>query len=322
MRRMPERFRAARALLLGGILLAGCAGGPDLRRVLAERERRIEELQRREARARSERQRAVERVQELEAQLALLRSEVQQLRSRRWETVRIGGERTASATTLRRSRRAERARRVEPPEPGSEEPTEAPGEAEGEPLALTLHGGADAGAAHGPIEGDLGVVDVPPAEPAEAAPPARLLASAGPASGAGPVSASGTQAGASRPAFLAAYRKALQALGSGRFEQALEALAEAERVGVPRRLRGAVRYWRAEALYGARRYREALAAFEAFLAEHGGERRAPDALWKVSLCKTRLGDERGARDARRRLIERYPGSMAARLAARDEEERS
>lgn len=70
-----------------------------------------------------------------------------------------------------------------------------------------------------------------------------------------------------------------------------------------------------EALVGMRRgrFREALALLDRAVASHPDSAAAPEALyWAGNLRYVKDGDQAALDEARKRLVERYPGSPAAR----------
>ncbi len=309
---------AACGVVLGLVTIGGCAGGASLERMLAERGRRIASLEAERNALRKARSRSEARVQELEARLALLRAEVTQLRSGRWRTVRLGA--SAEDALVRREAEPHGSRGGSAEGRARRSAVREAREARSERLVLRVHASPSAPSAPTVTE------DRP--TPGARAEPSFVSAPLDVSSrdaydtsrfGSGDRAAASPRGVPRVDAALQGYRAALRSLRAGRFEEAHRLLEGLQGGALPARLREGVRYWSAEALYGMARYREALVRFEHFLAAHASSRRAPDALWKVSLCRERLGDEAGARNARRRLLERYPASVAARMAAREED---
>ena len=117
---------------------------------------------------------------------------------------------------------------------------------------------------------------------------------------------------------LEGYGRALELFQERRFAESFTAFERFLAVH-PNHPRAAhARYWRAEALYVQRRYARARTAFRDYLDRHPSGAKAADAVFKVALCNRRLGDEDGAERELARLRRDYPGSGAARLAARQE----
>ena len=116
----------------------------------------------------------------------------------------------------------------------------------------------------------------------------------------------------------ALYRGALGDLRARRFAQALDGFDRILNESGSHHLAASARYWRAEVLYIQRRYRDALAGFQAYLRRHADGSKAPDALLKVSLCRRRMGDRAGAQRALEQLRRDYPTSIAARTLMRED----
>ena len=74
------------------------------------------------------------------------------------------------------------------------------------------------------------------------------------------------------------------------------------------------RYWIGETWYAQGRYLQAIWAFEEVLHFHPRHSKAADALFKIALCRQRLGEGDVARILWRRVVGEYPGTPAAHLA--------
>ena len=72
-----------------------------------------------------------------------------------------------------------------------------------------------------------------------------------------------------------------------------------------------VRFWLGNALYGKRDYKEAIAAFRAFVAAAPENPRAPEALLALANTQAEMKDARGARKTIEDLVKTYPQSEAA-----------
>jgi tol-pal system protein YbgF len=114
------------------------------------------------------------------------------------------------------------------------------------------------------------------------------------------------------------YRSALSLVRSQAFERALPALASFVRSYPDHPYADNARYWRGEVLYVLRRYREATQAFERVVTHHPNGNKAPDALLKMAECQRRTGHLEAARKTLKRLTSRYPDSVAARIASRED----
>ena len=75
------------------------------------------------------------------------------------------------------------------------------------------------------------------------------------------------------------------------------------------------RFWLGNALYGKRDYKEAIAAFRAFVAGAPDHPRAPEALLAMANCQAEMKDTRGARKTLDDLIKAYPSPKPRRPAS-------
>jgi tol-pal system protein YbgF len=149
---------------------------------------------------------------------------------------------------------------------------------------------------------------VPPAAPSQTpnpAPPARPLR--GPRSELQPGMPSGTL----DPRALPAYEAALALVRAGRCEDALGAFS-AFLVRYPDHPHADnAMYWRGECFLQRGETQRAISEFEGLLARFPAGNKVPDALYKLSLGRRRLGDTAGADEAARRLLEEHPDSEPA-----------
>ncbi len=74
-------------------------------------------------------------------------------------------------------------------------------------------------------------------------------------------------------------------------------------------------YWLAEAFYDQKRFQAALVEFKKVIDNYAHGNKVPDALLKLGYCHAMLGDLAAARKALQQVIERYPASNPASLAA-------
>jgi tol-pal system protein YbgF len=74
-------------------------------------------------------------------------------------------------------------------------------------------------------------------------------------------------------------------------------------------------YWLGESLYDRKLYRDALAAFHAVVERHPRGNKVPDALLKLGFCHLALDEKDQARAALKRVIDMFPRSQPAALAA-------
>lgn len=75
-------------------------------------------------------------------------------------------------------------------------------------------------------------------------------------------------------------------------------------------------YWLGEAYYDQRDYKTALAEFRKVVKRYPEGNKAPDALLKIGYCYAKLGNDADARDVLTQVVEIYPKTEAAKLAAR------
>jgi tol-pal system protein YbgF len=116
------------------------------------------------------------------------------------------------------------------------------------------------------------------------------------------------------------YDEAIALLRAGEFDKSSQALAAFQKRWPASGYSAAARYWQGNALYGKRDYKEAIAAFRAFLAKAPDSERAPEALLAIANSQAEMKDKAGARKTLDDLIKAYPKSEAAvagkeRLAA-------
>jgi tol-pal system protein YbgF len=74
-------------------------------------------------------------------------------------------------------------------------------------------------------------------------------------------------------------------------------------------------YWLAETHYVRGQYNEALAAFRKVIEQYPQSAKMPDALLKVGYCQQELGDREAARRSLQEVMRQFPDTTAARLAA-------
>lgn len=108
-----------------------------------------------------------------------------------------------------------------------------------------------------------------------------------------------------------AFEEALATIRGGDFDRASVQLGNFQR-----RYAGSVygdqaRFWLGNALYGKRDYKEAIAAFRAFVTAAPEHPRAPEALLALANCQAEMKDPRAARRTIEELMKSYPQSEAA-----------
>lgn len=114
------------------------------------------------------------------------------------------------------------------------------------------------------------------------------------------------------------YQLALGHVAARRFDEALSALAAFLARHPQHPYADNAMYWRGEILYARRDYASAERELLEMLRRFPRGNKVPDALFRLGLCRQRQGDIDGARAIFRRLRAEHPGSVAARLASREE----
>jgi tol-pal system protein YbgF len=108
-----------------------------------------------------------------------------------------------------------------------------------------------------------------------------------------------------------AYDEAIAIIRGGDFDKAVAAFGNFQRRYPGSPFTNSVRYWSANALYGKREYREAIAAYRAFVAAAPEHPRAAEALLALANSQAEMKDNRGARRTIEELMKTYPQSEAA-----------
>lgn len=117
---------------------------------------------------------------------------------------------------------------------------------------------------------------------------------------------------------VAEYQAALQLVSARRFEDAFAALSAFLRAHPDHPYADNAMYWRAETLYARRDFRGAELELSEMVRRFPQGNKVPDALLRLGFCRQRQGDPEGARQYFRRVVAGYPGSVAARLASRED----
>lgn len=107
------------------------------------------------------------------------------------------------------------------------------------------------------------------------------------------------------------YDEALALMRAGEFDKAITAFAAFLRRHPGSGYAEAARFWSANALYGKRDYKEAVAAFRAFVTASPRHPRAPEALLALANSQAEMKDRPGARKTIDELMKTYPQSEAA-----------
>ena len=108
-----------------------------------------------------------------------------------------------------------------------------------------------------------------------------------------------------------AYEDAVAVIRGGEFDKAAQALTLFQRRYPGSAYTDSVRFWQGNVSYGKREYKEAIAAFRAFVSAAPGHARAPEALLALANSQAEMKDPRGARRTIEELMKAYPQSEAA-----------
>jgi tol-pal system protein YbgF len=104
------------------------------------------------------------------------------------------------------------------------------------------------------------------------------------------------------------YTKGNYALALSGFKDYLTSFPDGE-------FAGNAQYWIGESLYSLGQYKEALIEFDKVLADHPLSPKAPGAMLKKGFCFDAIGRGDDARSTYQKVIDTYPASDAARIAA-------
>lgn len=133
-----------------------------------------------------------------------------------------------------------------------------------------------------------------------------------------PPPASRAQPGTRDPAdgdIRAQYRRAYDALKAGDHASAVAGFRAFVQRHSGSDLADNARYWLGESFYDKRDYRAALTEFRKVVNDYPQGNKVPDALLKIGYCHIALGESTNARSVLAQLIEIYPRSNPAALAA-------
>ncbi len=114
------------------------------------------------------------------------------------------------------------------------------------------------------------------------------------------------------------YQAALGHVAGRRFDEALGALDAFLRAHPQHPYADNAMYWRGEVLYARRDYDAAERELAEMVRRFPQGNKVPDALLRLGFCRQRQGDVEGARTYFRRVRAEHPGTVAARLASRED----
>ena len=113
------------------------------------------------------------------------------------------------------------------------------------------------------------------------------------------------------PAEKRAHDDAMAMLRTGDFDRAASQLGSVLRRYPASGYAPSLRFWLANAQYGRRDYKEAIAQFRGFVAAAPEHPRAPEALLAVANSQAEMKDNKGAKKTIDELLKAYPRSEAA-----------
>jgi tol-pal system protein YbgF len=114
----------------------------------------------------------------------------------------------------------------------------------------------------------------------------------------------------------AEYRAAVELVKSGSKDDAVAALRKFLESHARHEYADNAQYWLGEAYYGAKDYKNALMEFRATIETYPRGNKVPDALLKVGYCYSALGQTEKARAVLEQVVNLYPKTEPASLAAK------
>jgi len=111
------------------------------------------------------------------------------------------------------------------------------------------------------------------------------------------------------------YQEGIALLKAGRAREARQRFETFAREFSTHALADNALYWLGETYYAESRWLDAVKAFREVVRAYPDGNKVPDAMLKSALCYQALGEARTARDVFRQVVELYPKSAAARIAA-------
>jgi tol-pal system protein YbgF len=112
----------------------------------------------------------------------------------------------------------------------------------------------------------------------------------------------------------AVYERAFELLKAARYNEAIDAFNRFLAAYPAGEYTANAQYWLGEAYYVQRRYQEAIPAYEKLIADHPHNPKVPHGLLKIGYSYQELGQVDTARTRLEELVQRFPGTTAARLA--------
>lgn len=118
-----------------------------------------------------------------------------------------------------------------------------------------------------------------------------------------------------QPEAVALYRKASEALRSGRHDEAVQGFKDLIKTYPTHELADNAQYWMAECFYDRKDYAQAVREFRRVIERYPNGNKVPDALLKVGFSYLALGSPEAGRQTLAQLQRSYPRHEAAALAA-------
>jgi len=110
------------------------------------------------------------------------------------------------------------------------------------------------------------------------------------------------------------YEVALNLFKAAKYKEALAAFDAFRKTYPDGGFAASALYWSGQALYQLRDCRKAVESFQKVSATWPNDPKAPDAMLGTAICQQELGDARAGRATLESLVARYPASAAATIA--------
>jgi tol-pal system protein YbgF len=139
-----------------------------------------------------------------------------------------------------------------------------------------------------------------------------------------PASASAPAAAGPKPGVSdkQAYQTAFDLLQARKYDEAAKAFTQFLSGYASSPLADNAQYWLAQSHYVQRQFNVALPEFQKVVDKYAQSSKLPDALLKVGMCQSELGNKTAARSALQQVMKQFPDTTAARLATQQLEKLS
>jgi len=169
---------------------------------------------------------------------------------------------------------------------------------------------AERGAAFAPAP----TLPAPSSAPASSPPPSR-----GSATAAGGAGAAGPKPGVSDKQ---AYQTAFDLVQARKYDEAAKAFTQFLSSYASSPLADNAQYWLGQSHYVQRQFNVALPEFQKVVDKYPQSSKLPDALLKVGICQSEVGNKSAARSTLQQVMRQFPDTTTARLAAQQLEKLS